>query len=211
MRHILLIGRLSQSVTSLAISADSINALQIRDILEQLPNLNGLSLSGSLVTMDRDLLRGIGTVLRGNFDGQLRLLKRHAIPDVMNMLLEVPTGLHFSEVDVLCTHECLLPTVRLTEACGENLIKLNYSVDSFCKSHPIISRRGCVPKLSQLRWPRGFGQVLRLFQVPEPTRSKLGTPLAPLGPTLDPRGSFNNQIRHLSKLIRYQTQLRWPT
>lgn len=129
--RILSLGRFSQSVTSLVISAGGINVLQIRNILAQLPSLEGLSLSGFLVMMNRDTLRGIGSVLTGNFGGRLRLLKRHAVEDVINMLLEIPTGLHFTEVDILSTCECLVLTVRLAEACGGNLVKLTYSVDNF--------------------------------------------------------------------------------
>ena len=147
MCDILLLGRLPLSVASLAISADSINALQIRNILVQLPNLNDLSLSGSLSTMDKDALRGIGTALRGNFGGQLRLVKKHAVTDVVNMLLDAPTGLNFTEVDVLATHECLLPTKKLSEACGESLVKLTYSVDCFCESHARLARAAVSLKL----------------------------------------------------------------
>jgi len=129
--QILSFGRLPQSVTSLTINAGAINVLQIRDILVGLPNLNDLSLSGSLIMASRGVLRGIGTVLRGNFGGRLRLLKRLATTDIMSMLLEVPTGLHFTEVEVRGANECLVPTVRLAEACGRSLVKLAYSVDSF--------------------------------------------------------------------------------
>ena len=137
--QILSLWRFPQSVTSLVMNAGSINVLQIRNTLAQLPNLNDLSLSGSIIMMSGDgSMRGIGTVLKGNFGGQLRLLGRHATKDVMNMLLEIPTGLHFTEVDILSTYECLVSTVRLTERCGKNLVKLTYSVDTFCESWSLL-------------------------------------------------------------------------
>ena len=134
-------GRLPESVTSLTIDTDIVTLLEIRDLMMQLPNLKDLAFSGSLHKVGRDGLRGIGTVLRGGFGGQLRLLrlKRHADTDVMNMLLEVPTGLHFTEVHTIAVNDCLPPTARLTEACGKNLVKLTYSVDDHCKSIPISS------------------------------------------------------------------------
>ena len=127
--------RLPQSVTSLTINTDTIALTQIRDVMAQLPNLDDLSLSGSVV-VDRGTLPWMGAILRGRFGGQLRLLKGHANPDVVNMLLEVPTGLHFTEVEVRGTYECLLSTVRLAESCAKTLVKLSYAVSFHGKSHP---------------------------------------------------------------------------
>ena len=128
-------GRLPESVTSLTIDTDIATLLEIRDLMVQLPNLSDLTLSGSLHGMDEDRLRGIGTVLRGEFGGQLRLprLRRNADPHVINMLLEIPTGVHFTEVYIACVYDCLPSTVELTEACGKNLVKLTYSVDDYSK------------------------------------------------------------------------------
>lgn len=132
--RILSLGAFPQSVTSLAINAGIVNLLQIRNILAQLQNLNDLSLSRSHVTVDREALPGIGSILRGNFGGRLRLHAKHAAKEVINTLLEVPTGLHFTEVEVIGVPECLVSTVRLAEACGRNLVKLTYSIDPSCKS-----------------------------------------------------------------------------
>ena len=133
-------AKLPQSVTSLTIDTDIVTLLEIRDVMQRLPNLNDLTLSGCLLKLEMDRLRGIGAVLRGRFDGQLRLfrLKRSAEADVMNMLLEVPSGIHFTEVHIFSVYECLLPVVKLAEACGKNLIKLTYSVDLFGKFHPFL-------------------------------------------------------------------------
>jgi hypothetical protein len=123
-------------VTSLIIDTDMVTLVQIREVMVQLPNLNDLSLSGSLVAVDRNALSGIGTVLRGRFGGQLRLLNGYADKDVMNMLLEVPTGLHFTEMRIRGTHGSFLSTVRLAEACCKTLVKLSYAVSIHGKSHP---------------------------------------------------------------------------
>ena len=131
-------GRLSQSVTSLAIDMDAVTLLQIRDVVERLPNLNDLSLSGSLVWMEKDRLRGIGTSLRGKFGGRLRLLKGHADLDIVNMLLEVPAGLHFTEVYIHSLYGLLRPTLILAEACGESLVRLIHTVDEHSESPPLF-------------------------------------------------------------------------
>ena len=122
-------GRLPQSVTSLAIdSADSIGILRIRDVMLQLPNLNDFSLSGPLRTVKSNGSQGVGRDLRGKFGGRLQLYRlQGCYTDVLNMLLEVPTGLWFTELDICSPHECFLSTVSLAEACGESLVRLSYT------------------------------------------------------------------------------------
>ena len=101
----------------------------------QLLNLDSLSLSGSLVPMDRRALPVTGTVLRGRFGGRLQLLNGLAHEDVMNMLLEIPSGLHFTEIQIREARECLLPAVRLVEACSTTLMRLSYTTSSERESH----------------------------------------------------------------------------
>ena len=101
--------------------------------MAQLPNLDELLLSGPLDAIERRGLPGIGTVLRGRFGGKLLLTEGHADEGVINMLLEIPSGLRFTEVQIHCTHECLLPVVRLAEACNKTLVKLSYSVILHCE------------------------------------------------------------------------------
>ena len=127
-------ARLPQSVTSLAIYTHTISLVQIRDIMVQLPNLDDLSLSGSLVAADRNTSPGIGAALRGRFGGQLRLLEECADTDVINMLLEVPTGLRFVEVQIHGTYEHLSSAAGLAEACGNTLVKLSYVITIHGKS-----------------------------------------------------------------------------
>jgi hypothetical protein len=143
---ILSLGRLPQSLTSLTIETDPVTIVQIRDILAQLPNLDNLSLVGFIDAVERRALPGIGTVLRGRFGGRLRLVNGYAEECVMNMLLEVPTGLHFTELHVRGVHESFLSTVRLAEACGKTLVKLSYTVSfngkyrpCFCPALPVLA------------------------------------------------------------------------
>ena len=132
---------LPKSPTSLTISADSITVPEIRDIMVQLPNLNNLSLWGPLRATDRSELQGIGSALRGKFGGHLhigRLNRSSDDSDLMNMLLEVPTGLHFTQIHVYCWGDCLSSITRLAEACSNSLVKLIYSVKNQGKSPPFF-------------------------------------------------------------------------
>ena len=114
---------------------DTYNLEQVRGIMAQLPNLDDLLLSGAFVPVDRVKLVGIGTVLRGRFGGRLQLLNGYADHDVVNMLLEIPTGLRFTEVGVRGMYGCLPSTVRLAKACCKTLIKLSYKASSQCRPH----------------------------------------------------------------------------
>ena len=83
--------------------------MRVRDIMSQLPNLDDLSLPWSYPERRDRALLGTGRVLRGRFGGKLELLRGCAgDPDVVDMLLEIPTGLHFTEVNIQNTHESLL-------------------------------------------------------------------------------------------------------
>ena len=134
--------RLPQSVTSFTIDGNAtLRLLDIRDTIAQLPNLNDLSLSGSLAARDGEVFPGVGTALRGRFSGRLRLLARLAHEDVINMLLEIPTGLHLVEVQIHARDGCFLSVVRLAEACRNTLVKLSYTISyaiysDRAKSHP---------------------------------------------------------------------------
>ena len=130
-----LLWRLPHSVTSLTINTDAVNLVQIRDIMAQLPNLDDLSLSGYPIRDTGRALVGIGTALKGRFGGKLLLRNDCANDDVMNMLLEIASGLRFTAVHIRCGGECLLTTVRLVEACSKTLVKLSYMVTFHGKCH----------------------------------------------------------------------------
>jgi len=117
-----------QSVTSLVVNSGVVTPVQIRDIIAQLRNLDDLSLSGSLIRVDERALVGIGTVLTGGFGGKLLLRDECADEGIMNMLLEIPTGLHFTEVNIRCTGERLPSSVKLAAVCGRTLVKLSCTI-----------------------------------------------------------------------------------
>jgi len=131
-------------VTSFTVNTNVVTLVQIRDILAQLPNLNNLSLSGFIAPVDAGLLVGIGAALKGRFGGRLKLCGGYAHEDAMHMLLGTPTGLHFTEVQIRCTHKCLSSAVRLVEACGETLVKLSQTVTVRGKCHPSPSLLGSI-------------------------------------------------------------------
>jgi len=125
--------RLPQSITSLTMKTDTSTLVQVTNIMAQLPNLDSLSLSGVLVPVDKTRLARIGSTLKGRFGGRLQLTEGYAGRDTLNMLLEIPTGLRFTEVYICGMRGCLLSTVRLAEACRTTLVKWT---SSQCKSHP---------------------------------------------------------------------------
>lgn len=118
---------LPQSATSFSIEAKIVDLEQIRDVMKLLPNLDDLSLSGSIDVGPRASLRGLGAVLQARFGGRLRLRVLEGTDKYfVDMLLEVPTGLRFTEVDAYARPESHLSIVRLVEACSGTLVKLSY-------------------------------------------------------------------------------------
>jgi len=105
--------------------------------MAQLPNLNDLVLSGSFAAVGGRKLAGIGTVLKGEFGGRLLLRGACASEDAINMLLEIPSGLRFAELEMYCTRNRLpSAAVRLAEACHKTLMKLSHTVGYHCESYP---------------------------------------------------------------------------
>jgi len=132
---------LPQSVTSLTIGAggSGVDLMQMREIVAHLPILNDLILSGCFIVRSefKKLLPGLGTGLRGRFGGELRIRDGYTDEYIVNMLLEVPTGLHFTKLHVRASRACLLQTVRLAEACCETLVDLLFSYICTGKSSPL--------------------------------------------------------------------------
>ena len=130
--------RLPQSITSLAINTNAVTLVNIRDIMVQLPNLDDLSLSvgGSLAPVEGNVLPGIGMVLKGRFSGRLVLCGGYVDKHAINMLLEIPSGLRFTEMHISCSPSRLHLAARLVEACGKTLVKLSRVDAHHGKSHP---------------------------------------------------------------------------
>lgn len=96
----------------------------------RLPNLDDVSLSLAGVS-------GIVTIRKGRFLGELTRHDGFVDEDVVNMLLEIPSGLHSTEAETRRTarrHPQL--AARPAEACGETLVKLLSAATFDCTSHP---------------------------------------------------------------------------
>ena len=130
----LLVG-LPQSVASLRIMENLITIRQIREIITQLPNLNDLYLSGALTVTVRNKVQGIGKTLTAKFGGRSRLCPVDNLVcsdmDIVNMLLEIPTGLHFTYVR---SWACFSSIVRIVGACSKTLVTLVYVIHNEGKS-----------------------------------------------------------------------------
>ena len=84
----------------------------------------------------KDVSPGVGATPRGRFGGQLLLCGGCASQDVVDMLLETPSRLHFNAMQIYSMRECLPSAVRLMEACSKTLVKLSHGVASLGKSQP---------------------------------------------------------------------------
>ena len=131
------VWRLPESITSLTIGTCGVTVAEIRDIMALLPNLDNLSIRGPRLPVDRRELAGAGTDLRGRFGGKLELRNvRYDNKDVMSILLEIPTGLRFTEVEIEWTRNCLPSVVRLVQVCHKTIVKLSHTVTYYGKPHP---------------------------------------------------------------------------
>lgn len=108
--------------------------MHVWDIMAQLPGLDDLSLSRPLTPASKGVLPGIGANLGGRFGGRLLLSGEYNYKVVMSMLLEAPSGLRFTEMQISCTRDCLPLGVMLVEARAKTLV--SYHTDTFHgKSH----------------------------------------------------------------------------
>ena len=102
--------------------------------MAKLLNLQDLSLSVALTSVSTGAF--IWETAPRRLGGKLLLLDGLANKYVVDMLLEIPTGLHFAEIQARGVRICLLSTVMLAEACSRTLEKLTSAVSIYCKSHP---------------------------------------------------------------------------
>jgi len=169
--------------------------------MARLPNLDDLSLREPLHTGDRRELLGIGRDLRGRFGGKLVLRDVNCTNgDVMNMLLEIPTGLHFTEVDIHCATKCLPSVVRLVEACSGTIVKLFIMAAPY--SRFTSSQLGWFQHQLTTSSPNaGSSETFEFSKCPNPREVKIGvtvgwihgglpwipTALSTLRPTTSPR------------------------
>ena len=110
--------------------------------MAQLPNLDDLALLG-IAREDGRKFPATRAVLKGRCGGRLALRDRCVSEKIVKMLLEIPSGLRFAELEIGCTHNRLPPSaVRLAEAYGKTLAKLTHTVSLNCESYPFPSLVG---------------------------------------------------------------------
>lgn len=123
------IGTLPASIRSLTMKFASITNAQLLKIMEQLPNLDDISLctfKGAGLTAEA------GEILRGRYRGKLDLLlveDFHA--GIVRSLLKAPEGLGFKSIKTLCNTEGDFPVyVDLVASCRDTLVNLDISVSA---------------------------------------------------------------------------------
>ena len=142
--------------------------------MAQLPNLNDLTLSGTVLAHEsRGLSLELGAGLRGRFGGELEVRDGHTVSkELVDMLLEVPTGLHFTKIYIHAELSDLPQVVRLAEACCKTLVDFSCLCSTYLgKSHPFqspgLTGSGVgTLTLHECRRPGARREVPRLFQVP---------------------------------------------
>jgi hypothetical protein len=123
------IGALPTSIRSLTMKFASITNAQVLGIMEQLPNLDDISLcafKGAGLTAEA------GDILRGRYCGKLDLLlveDFHA--GIVRSLLKAPEGLGFKSIRALCNTQDDFPVyVDLVASCRDTLTNLDISVSA---------------------------------------------------------------------------------
>jgi len=123
------IGRLPTSICSLTMQFVSVTNVQVLEIMEQLPNLDDLSLS---TFKGASFPAEAGEILRGRYGGKLDLLLMedfHA--SIVRSLLKAPEGLGFKSIKAFCNTGDDFPAyVDLVATCRDTLVDLDISVSA---------------------------------------------------------------------------------
>ena len=115
--------RILPTVRYLRIKDKQIPLDRIHVTIARLPNLDGLMLAGIFARRDFPF----GNAPRRDFRGALRLHGDLARGDVFNMLMNIPTGLHFTKLDIVRVDgKYFQDALRLVEACKHSLQKLRF-------------------------------------------------------------------------------------
>ena len=120
------LGPLPPTIRSVDITFSKVLTAHIVSVVRQLPNLDNLSLtstewSGAIPT-------GTGKLIQARLSGKLRLRRKLAHCDILNMLMEVPTGPQFAEVEIRdASMTCFPASLKLVRACRDTLTKLHFS------------------------------------------------------------------------------------
>jgi len=120
------LGRLPPSTRSVDITFSKVLTAHIISVMKQLPNLDNLSLMST--EWGGPIPPGTGNLIQGGLSGKLRLRRQFAHRDLLNTLMEVPTGPQFTEVEIRDARmDCFPATLKLVGVCQGTLTKLHFS------------------------------------------------------------------------------------
>jgi hypothetical protein len=126
------LGELPPSIRSVDITFSKVLTAHIVSVLQQLPNLENISLRST--EWAGMIPPGAGVLIQSRLGGKLRLRRRFAHRDLLNLLMEIPTGSQFAEVEIRdSSMSCFPATLKLVEACQHTLTKLHFS--AFVQGH----------------------------------------------------------------------------
>jgi len=129
------LGQLPPSTRSVDITFSKVLNKHVVSVMQQLPNLENLSLMS--MEWGGPIPPGTGKLIQGRLSGKLRLRRRFAHHDLLNMLMEVPTGPQFTEVEIRDARmDCFPATLKLVRACQCTLTKLHFSALILGNSSP---------------------------------------------------------------------------
>jgi len=141
------LGQLPPSTRSVDITFSKVLNEHIVSVMQQLPNLDNLSLMS--MEWGGPIPPGTGKLIQGRLSGKLRLRRRFAHRDLLNALMEVPTGPQFTEVEIRDARmDCFPATLKLVRACQGTLTKLHFSALILGNSSPSHTRN-TIPELYQ--------------------------------------------------------------
>lgn len=120
------LGSLPPSIRSVDITFSKVLTTHIVSVIQQLPNLDNLSLMS--VEWGGAIPAGTGKLIQSRLNGKLRLRRKLAHRDLLNMLMDVPSGPQFAEVEIRdASMNCFPATLKLVNACEDTLTKLHFS------------------------------------------------------------------------------------
>lgn len=120
------LGQLPPSTRSLDITFTRVLTTHIISVIQQLPNLDNLSLMSS--EWGGTIPPGAGKLIQSRLSGKLRLRRKFAHRDLLIMLMEVPAGSQFAEVEIRdSSMNCFPAALKLVGACQDTLAKLHFS------------------------------------------------------------------------------------
>lgn len=120
------LGQLPPSIRSVDVTFYEVLTAHIVSVIQQLPNLVNLSLMNT--RWGGPIPPGTGKLVPGRLSGKLRLRRQFAHRDLLNMLMEVPAGPQFTEVEIRdAWMDCFPASLTLVRACQDTLTKLHFS------------------------------------------------------------------------------------